>query len=527
MADESCGVFDSVGGIDEDALNRFVVGADPAPRRMAPGEVKALGDPFARTFFAKGKLPRSAQQVIDGVKASVPAKSPLRKQKSFIVGEGSQLEQTAKTATVNRTLRFIVTLGDGPDGPDLFLSAADPRQAGGVEVMAWDRKRGGFNYYRSTGSKAMWMLAGNSRDALLDSSRGKGPFESHPSGALLMKELKTPWINWHSPAANIPPSVFAGNDARRDHEWFTKKEPGGGLAFEFEAARPAIERWAKARFASIRNGNGNVTRPRHIMEQVLGTPNLRRSTVNLATTHVENAALGPSSILDLPQTFFIDSEGLSDVIGLTFPPSFTVSGRIYAKCLIRFGVRMEDGRGFKRKGDTHFCFLIPERAFEDQVVLREAIEVGLLGKRLAACLLMVDPWNPVFSERRRSLLRHVPATAKIVKGKSSFSQEMVNAILAAAKTGPADTPEAEFAQRWKVGPRFAGAFNKLLTNYYKEVTKRLRTQAGFEAYFKLAEERRQVFRNEMPIAEFPLLLPHTNIKRAGRRMRSDGTVGEG
>ena len=62
-----------------------------------------------------------------------------------------------------------------------------------------------------------------------------------------------------------------------------------------------------------------------------------------------------------------------------------------------------------RKGDTHFCFLVPERAFEDQAVLREAIEIGLVTKRLAACLLMVDPWNPIFSDRRRALLRHVPA----------------------------------------------------------------------------------------------------------------------
>ena len=41
-------------------------------------------------------------------------------------------------------------------------------------------------------------------------------------------------------------------------------------------------------------------------------------------------------------------------------------------------------------------------------MLREAIEVGLLSRRLAMCLLLVDPWNPVFSQRRLALLRHVP-----------------------------------------------------------------------------------------------------------------------
>lgn len=523
VADDTCGVFDRTGGLDENALNQFVVGADPQPRAMTAAEVRALGDPFA-ALFAKGTIPRTAQQVIEKLKAAAPKKSPLQSQASFIVGEGSQVARSAETATVQRSLRFLVTLGDGPKGPDVLLSAADPAQAARVEVMAWDEKAGGFNYYRSAGGRSIWMLAGNSRDALRDSSRGKGPFESHPSGGLIMKELKSPWVNWHSPDANIPESVFAPNDHRRKHEWFTQKEPAGALTFEFSAARPAMERWAAARFASLKDGNGPVTRPRHIMEQILGTIDRRRSTVNLTTSHVANEDLRPSSVLDLPVTFFIDSEGLSDVLGLTRPPGFTVSGAIYRKCLTKFRVRMEDGEGFVRKGDTHFCFLVPERAFEDQVVLRKAIEIGLLSKRLAACLLMVDPWNPIFSERRAALLRHVPATARLKNRKSRFSQEMVDSILAAAKAGPKGTPEAEFAERWKVGPGFAGPFNRMLSRYYRAVTNNLKKQAAFDDYFKLAEERRQTF-NEMPISEFPLLLPHTNIKRSGRRMRSDGSVG--
>src|SRR6476469_363057 len=525
MPDESCRAFDFAEGLDVNALNRFVVGADPAPRSMSPAEVRALGDSFALSFFAKGKIPRSAEQVVDGIKAAASKKSPLRTQKSFILGEGSQIPFSAATANVERGLRFVVTLGEGRNGPDVFVSVFDPKQAGGIEVMAWDRKAKGFNYYRSTGARAMWMLAGNSRDALRDSSRGKGPFESHPSGSLLMKELKSPWNNWHSPDATIFASAFAANDSRRQHDWFTKKEPGGALSFEEGEARPAIERWGRARFAAFRDRGGTVTRPRHVMEQVLGTPNRRHATVNLIPTHIASAALRPTDVLDLPQTFFVDSECLTNILRLKAPPAFTVSGRIYAKCLAKFQVRIEDGSGFVGKGDTHFCFLVPERSFEDQVALRHAIEIGLLSKRLASCLLMVDPWNPVFSDRRAALLRHVPATAKIVKGRSSFSQEMVGAILTAAAAGPPGTPEAEFAQRWKAGPKFSTAFNKLLDGYYRAVTAKLKTQAGFEPYFKLAEARRHDVA-QMPISEFALLLPKSNIKPASRRMLSDGRVGE-
>ena len=343
MPDETCRAFDSVAPFDADAVHRFVVGADAAPRRMTAAELKQLGDPFASLLLARGKIPRSGEEVVEKIRASVPKGDPLKTLRTFLVGEGSQL--ASANAGVDATLRFVVTLGRGPDGPDVFLSTSDPKQPGSVEVMGWDRRTGGFNYYRSTGPSAMWMFAGNSKDALRESSRGKGPFESHPSGALLMKELKTPWNNWHSPNANIPANAFAKNDPRRKHAWSTKKDPGGALTLELDAARPAISRWARVRFRRLRKRGGTVAKPRQIMEQILATP-----TVNLTTTHIESRALEPTSQLDLPATFFVDSEGLADVLGLAPPPFFTVTGKVYAKCLDKFDVRLEDGAGVRAQG---------------------------------------------------------------------------------------------------------------------------------------------------------------------------------
>jgi hypothetical protein len=519
VPDETCMAFDSVAPFGGNVLHRFVVGADPAPRAMSPAEVKKLADPFASLLLARGVFPRSGEEVLARIKAAVPKGSPLKLHSSFVLGEGSQLASTPESAGVDRTMRFVVTVGTGPNGPDVMFSVPDPKQRGLVELMAWDRKVGGFNYYRSTGNGSMWMFAGNSRDALREASRRKGVFESHRSGAPLMLELKTPWTNWHSPAANIPQTAFAANDPRRTHNWFVNKEPGGALTFELEAAQPAMTRWAKARFAKLRQSGGTVTRPRVFMEQILDSP-----TVNLTSTHIESNALSPADRLDLPATFFVDAEGLSDILGLASPPAFTVNGRIYAKCLEKFDVRMDDGEGFTVKGDTHFCFLVPERAFEDQVVLREVVEMGLVSRRLAACLLMVDPWNPVFSDRRRALLSHVPSTATIAKGKSTFTRDMANAILAAATTAPAGAPEKEFAARWQTGIGFAAAFNTMLRSYYAAVTAKLKTQAGFEAFFKLAADRRQDFRDKTSLAEFPLLLPHTNIPAGTRTVKPDGTV---
>jgi hypothetical protein len=335
-----------------------------------------------------------------------------------------------------------------------------------------------------------------------------------------MKELREPWNNWHSPLANIPVTAFPAGDRRRRHPWFVKRDPGGAYVLEFEAARPAITRWAQKRFQRLRDKGGTVGRPRQIMEQVLGTP-----TANLATSFRESRALRDGDVVDLPASFFVDVDALFGVLELDFPPPFSVSGKIYKRALEKFDVRLEDGRGFVQKGDTHFCFLVPERAFEDTEVLRELIRIGLVSKRLAACLLMVDPWNPIFSERRRALLRHVPDSARIANRRSRFSAELADAILAAATPG---SPEAEFAERWEVGAQFKRPFNRVLKGYYDAVQDKLKRQAGFDAYFQLAEERRRRFKESMPIAqEFPLLLPRTSIATRGRFMKPDGGVGTG
>ena len=132
-----------------------------------------------------------------------------------------------------------------------------------------------------------------------------------------------------------------------------------------------MSRWAKARFATLRKSGGTVARPRQFMEQILDSP-----AVNLITTHVESKALTPTVQLDLPAALSSTRGSLGQFLGLAAPPAFTVTGRIYAKCLEKFNVRMDDGDGFTIKGDTHFCFLVPERAFKDPVVLREVIRDG-------------------------------------------------------------------------------------------------------------------------------------------------------
>jgi hypothetical protein len=521
MPDETCGVFATLdGNLDRKKVHSFVVGVDSTPRPMAPAEAKReLGDPFATLLLLKGIFPRTAEQCLNEIDRATKRNDPLRRQMTFLLGEASQLPRSAR---VQRSIRFVIIRGsDGngpPRGPDILLSVSFPDQKD-IELMAWDRKRGGFNYYRSVGPGPTWVFAGNARAALVDPTQGKGPFESHRSGAFLMKELKVPWVNWHSPDAPISASAFPRNDPRTRHPWFRKKDPGGAYTFEFAVARPAIERWARARFDELAKG-GTVDDPARVLQQIVGTP-----SANVASSLIESAtARSPKIRVDLPSSFFADTDSFLEVGIFGVADFFNVAAPNYRKTLKRFNVRLEDGQGFEREGDTHFAFAVPERAFEDVVALREAIRVGLVTKRLAACLLMVDFPNPIFSDRRASLLQHVPDSATIRKGKSTFSQRMADAILEAAKGSAQDSPEREFAQRWNAGPRFVPSFNRVLRRYVNAVKRRLKTQGGFDDYWRLADARRAEARKNPVFAEFELLFPKSDIPRPARRMRADGTV---
>ena len=504
-------------GLDDDAVHRFILGCDDRPNKLSPQEAtQQLGDRFAQLVLLKGVFPRNAGEVLNAIEQAVPSGHPLRVQQFFLVGEGTQIAPMPGVA-VNRNLRFVATVGKGPGGPDIMVSAFHPDH-GTIELMAWDLAVGGFNYYRTVGTSSAWVFAGNSRHALTAPTRDNGPFESHKSGHFLMKELREPWVNWHSPKARAVPSIFAEENLL-DHPWVANLAPGDAYTLEEDVTIPAIQRWTKARLEALVSGNSDET-PRRVLEQVLTT-----LTVNLASSNTSSVAAATGAVprVDLPDTFFVDSAALSEVLGLMSPPRPFVPSTLYAESLKTFDVRLTDDSQFERPGDTHFAFVVPERAFEDTDTLREAIERGILSRRLAACLLMVDFPNPIFSEKRQRLLEHVPDSAFGQVG--DFSQSIADAIRASAAATQPGTPENEFAQLWDAGEDFKAPFDALLQNYYTAFGERLATQEGFDGYVRLAEARRDRVK-AMPITESPMLFSRTNIPSVVRTMRADGTVEE-
>jgi hypothetical protein len=252
-----------------------------------------------------------------------------------------------------------------------------------------------------------------------------------------------------------------------------------------------------------------------VVEQIVTSP-----TVNLASSTREGKGAGP---VDLPPGFFADFDGFARV-GLPGPPPLSVSRGRYNKGLQTFAFKLSDGNGFTQPGDTHFAFVVPERAVEDIETMGQAIERGLITRRLAAALLMVDFPNPVFSARRATLLKHAPANARIMNGKSTYSEDMAKAIIAAALNTPQGSPEKEFVDRWDKAKTLPGKLADELEKYYDAIEQKLKTQNGFDDFVRLAESHRNRVR-ETPLFEFPLLFPVTNIPENQRRvMRRDASV---
>jgi hypothetical protein len=484
---------------------RFIAGRDVKPA-LIPLEKgrKLLSDAFAQmVLFSGGPLPTNVRALIGQLdKLNSDASVALPVQRSFVVADGGQIPWTAETDVLNRDFRFVIVRQRVRSAiPDLLVSCSTNLDSSTafLQVIAWDPNVGAFEFYdRRNGS---WVWAGSSWDALAPDSRGQGPFDSHVNGALNMKELKLPWINWHSQSATILDSALAPSDPLRTEALWTGRSPAQD--FETTVARPGIQKWTDSRFQHSVRGGAIDALPQ-FMRQVLET-----TTVNLTSSPVSNAALSTAQTVPLPLTFFLASDALMNVLNLN--PNITipkVKAEIYRDVLARYQVRVSDGT-FSFPGDTHFVFVVPEPSFEDLVISEGLLKLDVLSAKLAASLLMVDFSNPVFSSRRAALLRYVPDSARVHD--PGFSQTFVRNVEQASSAVGKESPEHEFLDNWSLpAGGWQRVFEERIEDYFAALSPLFVTTNAFAPLFELGESRRREFRKR-PLAEFRLTTPVTNI----------------
>jgi hypothetical protein len=485
-------------------IYRFLLGADLEPVPLALDIVKSeWHDPFAQLVLTAARpLPLTLRSLLAAVDAHNANPDGLPAQSSFVVADGGQIPWSPATASLQRQMRLAITRAKLTGSmADLMISTSTAFDSltTFLQVIGWDPVLKAYRFYdRRDGA---WVYAGSSWDALVPPTRGKGPFDSHVNGALNMKELKLPWQNWHSEAGGIKDDVLAPDDPLRAEKLWIDRT--GAQEFERTVIRPGIVRWMDARFAACL-ANGQLNRLPELMRHVLET-----TTFNLTSSATENGQLANPGELNLPLTFFLNSDALLNTINLE--PDIGVphvETGLYRACLAKFDVAVTDGN-FRFAGDTHFAFMVPEPAFEDIPVLRALISQSVISRKLAACLLMVDFPNSVFSLRRATLLKYVPASAAI--GGSGDLPEFISAVRSATAALPADSVEAEFLANWNLpDSEWQSVFERRIENYIAKIGAQLKAATGVVDIFRLAESRRREFRKR-PLAEFRLTTPVTNI----------------
>ncbi len=501
--------FAAFGALESNVLYRFVMGLENEPTQMPLEQVHGLGDPFATALLKQGRFPTT----LDDVLSALDSAQVVPSQQVYVISESGQI---SPTALLERDVRFAIIRGPDSNTADLMISTsavAGPEEAF-LQLAAWDDSAEVFNYYMRIGGT--WVWAGDSNLALAPGSRGQGCFDSHVNGSVVMKELKRPWIHWQSMKATLQ---LAADDPLRSNPLYTSASGAEKLEL---IIRPTVRRWTMARLQRA-TASSQLEHLPWVARHLCTT-----TTVNLASSDQESTVVagGGQTELLLPMGFWLNSDLLLDV-QLNIPANFDpprAPSALYAASLTRYEFALVEG-SFRAPGDTFFAFLVPEPAFEDTVVVLEAVRMGLLSPKFVASVAMIDFPNPVYSPARAQLMTHLPESVSLASG-LDISQALAATIVAAAASTPVDSPERAFAANWQLGPsEWQPAFAKRIQDFIAAVASRASTAQGFDDYTRLAESRRREFR-QARLFEFALTLPTTNIPADAPllQMNANGTV---
>lgn len=461
-----------------------IVGINKIPTVMSREEVLSLGDHFTQNIILQGKFPLDLRQLLDEISTLGGDKAlPLRQ--LFLVAEGGQHQNVTSDFPLNARLVYSWRKSSSHFA-EILLSTVphlDEKDAL-MQLIAWSPKDGSFHFFERLGD--FWTWAGSGHHAFNENARGLGPFDSHINGGLVMKELKFPWAHWHSMANTIPVSLLADTDFGK-HPALAEL----GRAEDLESIVMAANRaWVRSRFEQAKTA-GEIQHPRVLMRQVLTA-----TSVNLVSSATEYSPTLSGSIT-LPRSFFLDTDSISKLArraGIENPiPSspLEIDAPHYVEALKELDVGIQaSSNGPRILGDTHFCFLVPERAFEDHIVVIRLEKEKLLSAKFLLCLHMVDFSNPVESRFRSSLLRHVPETSTPFREKS-LEEPLLDNIRREAANGSG--AENEFLTYWN-SENIEEKLSSVISNYLIKLQVKLSSSEGVLEVTKLAEARRNNFR---------------------------------
>ena len=478
---------------------------------MGEEEVAALGDAFSRRFLLDHNAPMTLRALLDGVDA-LTGDEALPKRQLFLVAEGGRHRLTNPSFPLNARLVYTWSRRFSP--PDILLSTVPvlDDETALLQLIAWSDVNGAFHFFERR--EGRWTWAGNSFTAFDPRARGKGPFDSHINGGLVMKELKEPWAHWQSMSSSIPRELLRDTDFD-NHPGLSHVD--GAEVLE-GLVKSGVRRWTRSRIKA-RTASGSIDAPHELFRHLT-----HATSANLIGAK-EAYPPRPGTMITLPPTFFLDHDmlrlvqrglGLSTSLVPDMPVAVRAEDYVAAIEALDIGVRARNGA--RIAGDTHFCFVVPERAFEDVVAVDHMLREDMLSARLVLCLLMVDFANPVRSPLRESLLSHCP-TDPVALGPSALNAPFVAAVEARASAG---TAEAEFLDYWHSSD-LVGRVRQEFSSFMEALGAHSADPDGVQNILRLGETRRMMFRTRK-LNEFDA----TTARAAGDigiwHMRKDGSI---
>ncbi|HEA19240.1 MAG TPA: hypothetical protein ENH88_22860 [Pseudoalteromonas prydzensis] len=521
-------------------IYRFIEGQDSQPTVMAPEEkTKELNDVFAKSILCSGLPAASLKQITTHL--DNPSHDFVKKQ--YVVAEGGQIPvSTAIPSSASlRNMRYTVSWADVHGTPMVFGSSSPPSDntSNFLQVIAFDESKQRFNFYeRFDYPRTDYFWAGDSSWARKKKTIGVGCFDCHHNGVPIMKELKIPWNNWSSERANITNSIVSLK---------IQNDPPFKNRIGAQELEPTIKGASSKYYPNfIRSHiNDNFTQITNVSELLRFV--IETTTVNLEST---NPLPGNANTFAFPKDFWIaDSILRGPLIGLDYniPQGLMFSVDNYKKFLKTTDSRLVqcslkgatksacvEPPQFTVLGSTHFAGFTPVLGNEDVLMSNLLIRVGierkllkLISPKFITAILMVDFQNPIFSQKRNSLIQYAKAvgTATIANNSSNMASLVASKITTASSqqekcndiTLDTCTAEQQFLFVWE-DANWKANTEKRINAYFQAIDKNIscttESCTGQDEYLKLLVSQHRQMAATTPLGnlvEFSLLFPFSSL----------------
>lgn len=268
-----------------------------------------------------------------------------------------------------------------------------------IELIAWDYRKGMFNFYEMIGTAvgAQWFYRGDSADAYADNvflkrqRSGEDPeFGSrmrcsacHTSGGPIMKELESPHNDWWN---SDRPLEFANNGLSSSMQLWLQRV----------VSAEAFSKNVKSGMQKLLESDTFQTFQKTLSLQEQLRPLFCAMEINLTSasaTEFSNVAN-----FNVSSAYWVNP--------LLFEAELAVSSAAYWQSIVQVGMQFPETNLL----DADHFWLAPVKGYSDLQAIEKLVQQGLIDSEFVADVLAIDFENPLFSPKRCALLKSLPSS---------------------------------------------------------------------------------------------------------------------